>query len=728
MNDCKKRKLKKTGLALCCLWITISVTAQIMEDKIDGLIGRLTLEEKITLLHADTKFTSGGVPRLGIPAIRMSDGPGGVRAESKPDSFDNAGWKNDDGIYLPALTAIASTWNPVLAQQCGAILGQESRIRGKHIQLAPGINILRTPLNGRNWEYLGEDPFLVARMAVPLVRGIQSAGVAACIKHFALNNQETGREYINVEVDERAFREIYLPGFEAAVKEAGVLAVMGAYNKFRGQYASQNQYLLSGILKTEWGFKGVVISDWNAAHNTLEAARNGLDIEMGTERPYNEYFMARPLLDAVRKGLVGEDQINDKLRRILRLLLTIDAIGQPPFDTTGMYAGLATPERCLVTRQTAEEAIVLLKNSCHILPLDPAKIKSIAVIRGNAKAEHAAGGGSTTIDARYEISPLEGLQNRLGDKIRIRYVPGYESNRNNETANEAQVLDSVSREWISRAVEAAKASDYAIIFGGLNHNYRLEGEGHDRKNMKLPYGQDILIREVVKANPNTIVVMLCGTPVELGDWYENTPGVLQHSYLGMEGGNALARVIFGDINPSGKLPYTFPRKLRDSPAHILGEYPGKDSTVQYNEGIYVGYRYFDAKGVEPMFPFGYGLSYTSFEYSGLRVDHNKFKADQQVVVSVDIKNTGSREGRETVQLYVSDLHSSLPRPVKELKAFGKLNLAPGETGTLCMTLDRSSFAYYDPARQGWVAEPGDFRILVGSSSKDIRLREKITLR
>jgi len=701
---------------------------QKLQAKADSLLSQLTLEEKIAMIHARTKFSTGAVPRLGIPSLRMSDGPCGVRMEINLDNFDPIGWGNDDGIYLPALTAVASTWNPELAEETGTILGQETRIRGKHIQLAPGINIHRSPLNGRNWEYMSEDPFLISKLVVPLIQGLQSNGVAACVKHFALNNQETNRCTVNVKADERALREIYLPGFEAAVKEGGALAVMGSYNKFRGQYATYNKHLVQDILKGEWGFKGTVISDWDAAHNTLEAGNDGLDIEMGTERPYDKYFMAKPMFDAVKQGLVSEKSIDDKVRRILYVMLKLNAINEAPFDTTGMRAKLAIPKRCMATRKVAEEAIVLLKNSNNILPLDISKMKSLAVIGANAIAKHSFGGGSTTIEARYEITPLEGLQKKLGNKVKINYTPGYPQTLKSDWQNYDNTLDTISPKMIAEAVEVAKKSDYVIIFGGLNHNFKLEAEGVDRKNMKLPYGQDLLISEVVKANPKTIVVLLCGSPVELGGWFHSVPGLLQNSFLGMEAGNALAEVIFGDVNPSGKLPYTFPKKLADSPDHALGEYPGKDGIIHYNEGLYVGYRYYDSKKVEPMFPFGYGLSYTQFKYSDLTVPKEIIGSSDSVVVHFNIKNTGQYDGKEVAQLYIHEQKCTFERPLKELKGFAKVSLKAGETKTVKITLNKRAFQFYNPAKKAWVAEPGIFDLLVGSSSRDIRLKGETILK
>ncbi len=705
-----------------------------VEGKIDQLINQMTLEEKINMIHASGTFLSGGVQRLGVPELRMSDGPCGIRMEIKRENWDLAGWSNDNGTYFPAHSAIAATWDTSLAWKFGLELGRESKIRGKHVQLAPGINIIRTPLCGRNWEYMSEDPFLVSGLVVPVIRGMQSNNVAACLKHYALNNQETDRGTIDVYVDERPLREIYLPGFEAAVKEANVLSVMGAYNKFRGQHASYNEYLIDDILKGEWGFKGPVISDWGACHSTFEAALCGLDIEMGTRSSsFDQYYLAAPLMKAVERGKVDVRFIDDKVRRILYLMNQINAINETDFDTTGMYAKLAVPERVAVAKQIAEESVVLLKNTGNFLPLDLSKIKTLAVIGDNATRRHALGGMSTTMKARYEITPLEALQKRLEGKVTIHFVQGYDVPEPawRRSASPAQtlssVLDSVNEERFKEAVEAAKRSDYVLVFGGLNHNWGNDTEGADKPSMKLPYGQDRLISEILKVNPRTAVLLLCGSPVELGEWFDHVPALLQHSYLGMEGGTALTEIIFGDVNPSGKLSMTFPKKLNDSPAHALGEYPGRWGRVQYNEGLLVGYRYFDTKNVEPMFPFGYGLSYTTFEYANLnlppafRTDHGEFS------ISFEIKNNGKRVGKEIAQVYIRDMESSVERPFKELKGFGKVSLKPGESKKVIIKLNKRAFQFYDPEKMQWVAEPGKFEILVGSSSRDIRLKGEMEL-
>jgi beta-glucosidase len=729
-----KPMLKFLAVFICIKSFTICYAQSDIDEITDKLIKQMTLEEKINMIHASGTFISGGVQRLGVPELRMSDGPCGIRMEIKRENWDLAGWNNDNGTYFPAQTALAATWDTSLAGKFGYALGQESGIRGKNIQLAPGINIIRTPLCGRNWEYMSEDPFLISSLVVPVIQGLQSNGIAACVKHYALNNQENERGTIDVSVDERPLREIYLPGFEAAIKEANALSIMGAYNKFRGQHATYNEYLVEDILKGEWGFKGPVISDWGACHSTLEAALCGLDIEMGTRASsFDQYFMALPLIKEINRGKVDVRFIDDKVRRILFLMLKINIINGPKFDTTGMYSKLAVPERVAVAKQIAEESIVLLKNDNNFLPLDISNIKTIAVIGDNATRRHSTGGGSTTMKARYEITPLEALRKKLEGKVLINYAKGYDvpepiwRRGYSPSQSLSSILDSTNEERIKEAVEVAKKSDCVLIFGGLNHNWGNDSEGADKPSMKLPYGQDRLISEILKVNTRTVVILLCGSPVGLGDWYNNVPALLQNSYLGMEGGTALAEVIFGDINPSGKLSMTFPKKLEDSPAHAIGEYPGYWGRVHYKEGLLVGYRYFDTRNVEPLFPFGYGLSYTGFEYENLKLPSEIRMIDKEIIVSFEIKNSGKREGKEIAQVYIRDVESSLERPFKELKGFGKVGLKPGETKRLIIKLDKRAFQFYDPVKMEWVAEPGKFEILIGSSSKDIRLKGEIKL-
>ncbi|HEY0946396.1 MAG TPA: glycoside hydrolase family 3 C-terminal domain-containing protein [Opitutaceae bacterium] len=692
--------------------------AQPLEARVEDLLSRLTFEEKIALLHADSKFTTAGVPRLGVPRRWLSDGPHGVREEIGPDSWAPAGNTNDFATCFPSGIALAATWNPDLAQAEGAVIGAEARARGKHIMLGPAVNIMRTPLCGRNFEYMGEDPFLTARMAVGYIRGEQSQDVASCVKHLAVNNQETNRGWIDVAVDERTLREIYLPAFRAAVQEAGVWTVMGAYNKLRGDFCCHNDYLINDVLKGEWGFQGLVMSDWDAVHDTRGAAIGGLDLEMGTEnRAYADYFLAAPFAAAVRRGEIPMTVLDDKVRRNLRVMFATRILdGRAP-------GAINTKEHQHTARRVAEEAMVLLKNHGGALPLDLAKIKSIAVIGENATRLQCHGGQSSEVKPFYEISPLAGIIARAGRQVNVSYALGYDAppeKEQNQPAVSAPPLSAA--ELAERAVAIARAADVVIFVGGLNHNRHNDSESWDRADLKLPYGQDALLERIIAANPRTIVVLVSGSPVEMGPWLAKAPAVLQAWYSGMEGGNALARVLFGDVNPSGKLPCTFPRKLADSPAHALGEFPGKDGVVRYVEGLLVGYRWFDTKAIEPLFPFGHGLSYTTFAYSGLKLvpaaDGSGF-----VNAEFELTNTGTREGAEVPQVYVHQASPRLPRPAKELKGFKKVSLKPGEKQIVSIPLGHDAFAYYDPAQHGWVAEAGDFTISVGSSSRDLRLEK-----
>ena len=678
-----------------------------IEARVDDLLGRLTLDEKLSLVHADSKFTTAAIPRLGIPRRWLSDGPHGVREDVGPDTWKPAGRTDDFASWLPALIGLSASFNPELSRAYGDVIGQEALKRDKQIMLGPGVNIMRTPLNGRNFEYFGEDPFLASRMAVSYILAVQSHGVASCIKHFAANNQEWERGTINVEMDERALREIYLPAFKAAVQEAGVLTVMGAYNKFRGEHACHNDYLLNKILKEEWGFKGLVMSDWGGTHDSREAVMNGLDLEMGTEKPYDQFYLSGPFREGLSKGEFPMSVLDDKVRRNLRQMIAIGALnGRGP-------GAINTKGHQETARRIAEESIVLLKNEANALPLDEAKIKSIAVIGENAVQLQAYGGGSSRIKTFYEITPLEGIVRRVGPRANVTYSTGYQAESNPDL--------------ITRAVRAASQADVAIVIGGLNHVHYFDAEGFDRKDMKLPYGQDELIQRVVEANPRTIVVFLGGGPMEMGPWLAKVPAVLLAWYPGMEGGNAVARVLFGDVNPSGKLPCTFPKRLEDSPAHALQAYPGKDGQVVYTEGILVGYRWFDTKQIEPLFPFGYGLSYSNFNYSSLKLIPGSDPNGPVALAEFEIENTGTREGGEVAQLYVHQMKPGLLRPAKELKGFQKVFLKPGAKQMVSIPLERSAFAYYDPEKKGWLAEKGEFTILIGSSSRDIRLESKFHL-
>jgi beta-glucosidase len=688
-----------------------------VEARVEDLLRRLTLDEKIALIHGDSKFTTAGIPRLGIPVRWLSDGPHGVREEIKRDVFQPAGRTDDFATAMPCGSALAATWNPSLAERAGAVIGAEARARGKDIMLGPGVNIERSPLCGRNFEYFGEDPYLAGRMAVGFIRGEQSQDIASCVKHFAANNQETERGTIDVEMDERTLREIYLPAFRAAVQEAGVWAVMGAYNEFRGEHCCHNDYLLNGVLKGEWGFRGLVMSDWNGTHDTRQAARNGLDLEMGTEkRPYDDYFLARPYRQGLEQGVYPMAGLDDKVRRNLRVMIATHVLDKRA------PGSLNTREHQAVAREVEEQGIVLLKNEEQALPLDPTKIKTIAVIGDNATRPQAHGGQSSEMKALYEVTPLQGIIRRVGRGVNVITALGYDAPDTDRLSTRPQKFDEPlgSTELADRAVAAARAADVVIFVGGLNHELGNDCESRDRVDMKLPYGQDALLSRIVEANPRTVVVLVAGAPVEMGSWIARTPAVLQAWYGGMEAGDAIARVLFGDVNPSGKLPCTFPRTLADSPAHALDAWPGKNGVVQYKEGILVGYRWFDAKRIEPQYPFGHGLSYTTFAYAHLAVRPARAGEEGVAVAEVDVANTGKRAGAEVVQLYVRDPEASLPRPPQELKAFAKVSLKPGEHRTVSLPLGREAFAFYDPARKSWVAEAGKFVIAVGSSSRDLR--------
>lgn len=687
-----------------------------VEERVENLISQMTLEEKISMLHANSKFTVGGIERLGIPAWAMSDGPHGVREEIQAHSWGAAGWTTDSASYFPTGTALSSTWNTTLAYQFGQALGSEARARNKDVILGPGINIMRSPLCGRNFEYMGEDPYLISKLSVPYIRGVQEQDVAACLKHFALNNQEYERDIVNVEISERALREIYLPGYEAAVKEGRVLTVMAGYNKVRGAWCAENNFLLNELLKNSWGFRGTVMSDWNGTHSTLASALSGLDVEMGTNvEKYQDYYFAEPLLTNVQSGIIAEQVIEDKVRRVLRVMFESKI-----FDTDRVKGSFSTKEHSEIAHKVGQQAVVLLKNKHQLLPLNKGEIKSMAVIGDNATRRHAAGGGSSGLKARYEVTPIEGLRNKFDDTVQIHFAQGYKVTTSFSWNNGVVDTFNVAKAAVLRreAVEAARQSDVAVIFAGLNHHF--DTEGADRKDMKLPYHQDQLIKEVAAVNPNTILVLISGSPVEM-PWVEEVNAILQGWYNGMETGNILAEILLGEINPSGKLSFTFPAKLQDSPAHYNNNYPGINHTVHYEEGILVGYRWFDTKNIEPLFCFGHGLSYTQFEYSDLKIDSSQITPEQDLHVTVKVKNSGQQTGYETVQLYVQDLQASVIRPEKELKGFEKVLLKPGEIKEVAFNLDEAAFSFYDSETGQWQKEAGAFRIHAGSSSRDIRL-------
>lgn len=682
-----------------------------IEERVEDALARMTLEEKVTLCHAQSKFSSAGVPRLGIPEMWMSDGPHGIRAEKLWDEWDDAGWTSDSCTAFPALTCLAATWNPTLADTYGQAVGEEARYRNKAVLLGPGVNIYRTPLNGRNFEYMGEDPFLASAMVVPYIQGVQRNGVAACVKHFAVNDQETDRFNVEVKIDDRTLHEIHLPAFKAAVHDGGVWAVMGSYSIYKGQHCCHNQYLLRDLLKRDWGFDGVVISDWGGTHDTREAALNGLDMEMGSwtngltlswSNAYNEYFLADPFLELLRSKEIDEEIVNDKARRILRLMFRTTMNPDRP------YGSFATKEHALIGRKIAQEGIVLLKNQDNLLPLDPKQPRKILVVGENAKKMMTLGGGSSELKVKYEISPLQGIENYFSPASQVTYAEGYSSV---PTQNRHALL--------LEAVDAARKADVVIFVGGLNKNENQDCEGADRRSLNLPYGQDELIGELARVNRNLVAVIISGNAVAM-PWVNEVPAIVEAWYGGTEAGNAIASVLAGEVNPSGKLPFTFPVRLEDNPAIALDAYPGDGKQVEYKEGIFVGYRWNDRERIKPLFCFGHGLSYTTFEYGKVTAEGRQMGPDGTITVSVPVKNTGSRAGAEIVQLYVSDLKSSLPRPVKELKGFRKITLQPGQEQTVSFTIDRKALSFYDDTKQDWVAEPGAFEALVGASACDIR--------
>ncbi|MBP3382632.1 MAG: glycoside hydrolase family 3 C-terminal domain-containing protein [Tidjanibacter sp.] len=704
--------------------------------KIERLLSKMTLEEKIGMLHANRMFSSTGVARLGIPDVWYADGPHGVRYESVDNGWTSLNWENDACTNMPALSALAATWNRELALQCGEVIGAESKARGKHVQLAPGVNITRSVLNGRTWEYFSEDPYITAELAVPYIQGVQSKGVAACVKHFALNSQAIDQYWISSQTDERSLREIYLPAFDAAINRAGAMALMPAYNKIDGLWCSENKYMIDTLLRGEWGFDGVVVSDWNGIHNTVSTATTGTDVEMGTAikenglYAFHNYYFSNPLLEKVKDGTVSEEYVDAKVRNILRMLLRLDAIGGKPYDTLGMGAKLATPQHTAVARKIAEESIVLLKNDNNVLPLNPQQYKKVAVIGVNANTKFSLGGGSPKVKAKYEVTVLEGLRNRLGDDVEINFAPGYKLlNRQFVPAKHhfTNEFDRDFPELAAEAVEVAKEAELVIFVGGLSHEHGMDCEGYDRPNMKLPYRQDELIAKVKKANPNTVVVLMAGSPVEMGEWYDTTDAVLQCSFLGTEGGNALARVLYGDVNPSGKLANTWSVRLEDMPDIKFGEYPGNGKEVHFNEGLLVGYRYFDTYDVKPMFEFGYGLSYTTFAYSDLEIAPVWNGSEEEFEVAFTITNTGDREGSEAAQIYVHQNESSVMRPEKELKGFEKVTLAAGESKRVQTTLSRRALQWWNAEKDCWIDEAGKFTLLVGASSRDIRLTGEFEL-
>ncbi len=700
-----------------------------IESKIESTLKKLSLEEKVSLCHAQSKFSTKGVERLGIPEIWMSDGPHGVRAEISWDDWSYAGWTNDSITAFPALTCLAATFNPLLSGEYGYNLGEEARYRKKDILLGPGINIYRTPLNGRNFEYLGEDPYLSSIMVVPYIKGVQKNGVAACVKHYALNNQEHLRSTINVEVSDRALHEIYLPAFKAAVQDAGVWAIMGAYNKFRGQYTTHHKTLTTKILKQDWKFDGVVISDWSSAHGTKESAFYGLDIEMGTgtdglgtttSNHYERYYLATSFLNKLQNGEIPESIVDDKVRRILRLMYRTNMSSNRPLGRANNI------EHLEVARKVATEGIVLLKNKDNFFPIIDKENFTIAVIGENATRSMTKGGGSSELKPKFEISPLQGIKKRY-KKATILHTMGYETGPSEYDMVHPATLDADSLR--TEAIKVAKKADLVLFIGGLNKSHLQDCEGNDRQQYGLPFGQEKLLNELLKVNKNIGFLLVTGNAIEM-PWHSKMNGILQAWYLGSMAGDAIADVISGDVNPSGKLPFSFPKKLEENGAHSFGEisYPGNGTDVYYKDDILVGYRWHDTKKIKPLYAFGYGLSYTKFKISEIKTDKKVYTENDIITISYKLSNIGNSEGSEVVQIYIGKSKSKVKRALKELKGFKKSSVEKGKTKIGSIAIDAKSLAFYDETISDWNLEKGTYYIYIGNSSDNISKKIKFTLR
>ena len=740
-------KMKK----IFALFLTAGMTAQAqqlptyldetkpVEQRIEDALSRMTLDEKIAVIHAQSKFSSPGVKRLGFPDLWTDDGPHGVRPDVLWDEWEQAGQTNDSCVAFPALTCLAATWNPEMARLYGENLGEEALYRGKSMILGPGVNIYRTPLGGRNFEYMGEDPYLASRMVVPYIKGLQSKGVSACVKHYALNNDEEYRHQVNVVVSDRALHEIYLPAFKAAVTEGGTWGIMGAYNLYQNQHNCHNNIMLNQILKGDWQYDGVVVSDWGGCHNTEEAIENGLDLEfgswtdgltMGKTNAYDLYFMADAYKQLIKQGKYTTKELDDKVRRVLRLFYRTTMNRQKPF---GFLCSESHYEAAL---KIAQEGIVLLKNEASpnpskgrgvktpVLPIDPTAKQKILVVGENAIKMMTVGGGSSSLKVQKEILPLDGIRARFAN-AEVDYARGYVGDTV-QSYNGVTVCRSLyemrsKEELLQEAVEKARQADVVIFVGGLNKSDHQDCEGHDRQSYDLPYAQNEVVAALAAVNPRLVYVNVSGNGAVL-PWLEKVPVVVQGWFIGSEAGEAIASVLAGDVNPSGKLPFTWYARLEDCGAHALGTYPGTwrpDHQIideEYKEGIYVGYRWTDKKGIKPTFAFGHGLSYTTFKVEGLTADKKQMTADEQITFTVKVTNTGDRAGAETVQLYIKDKKATVDRPMKELKAFQKVYLQPGESRNVTLTIGKDALSFYDETAHAWKAEPGVFEALVGTAS------------
>ncbi len=718
-----------------------------VEQRIDDAIARMTLQEKIRIIHAQSKFSSAGVPRLGFPDFWTDDGPHGVRPDVLWDEWEQAGQTNDSCVAFPALTCLAASWNPQMSRIYGEALGEEALYRGKDMILGPGVNIYRTPLNGRNFEYMGEDPFLASVMVVPYIQGLQSKGVSACVKHYCLNNDEEYRHQVNVIVSDRALHEIYLPAFKAAVEKGKTWAIMGAYNLYKNEHNCHNQYTLNKILKHDWKYDGVVVSDWGGTHDTDQAIKNGLDMEFGSwtnglttgaSNAYDNYHLAMPYIKGIQEGKYTTKELDEKVRRALRLFYRTTMNPNRP------HGFLCSESHYATAKQIAEEGIVLLQNKNNVLPINVQKAKRVLVVGENAVKMMTVGGGSSSLKVQREISPLDGLKARLAkDGIEVDYARGYvgdvTGNYNGVTTGQNLEDKRSEAELIAEAVEKAKNADYVVMFGGLNKSDYQDCEGHDRKELELPYNQNKVIEALAKANKNFGYVNISGNAVAM-PWKEKVSGIVQGWFIGSEAGEALASILTGDTNPSGKLPFTWVNSLHEVGAHALNTYPGtwrKEGGAQasgniideeYKEGIYVGYRWADAHKTRPTFSFGHGLSYTQFAISNLRADKTAMDADGSITFTVNVKNVGKRAGAETVQLYIHDVKASVDRPYKELKGFQKIYLQPGESKDVNITIQKDALSFYDEATSSWKAEAGQFEALVGNAADNLKLKKAFELK
>ena len=749
-------------MALCALGYSCSKPLSpqdrltVNDKKINEIIAQMTLEEKVEMMHSKTIMSSEGVPRLGIQDIKYADGPFGVR-EEVGDGFRPKGWSLDSATYFPTGSALAATWSPELAYAYGNGIGVEARLRGKDIMLGPAINIQRLPVGGRTYEYFSEDPVLAAALAVQYTIGMQDAGTAACVKHYALNNQETNRGTVNVIIDERTMREIYLKPFEDAVVKGGAMSVMPAYNKVNGYYGTENFVLNNEILRGDWGFKGMTVSDWGGTHSTMGAALGGLNVQMTGDN-----YFGQPLIDSIRNGKLSEEIVNDRVREILRLRFAIEPIAEEVANTVQT----SQPESRQTAYNVATKSVVLLKNEGGLLPINSEKVKKIAVIGRNAVATTAAGGMGAGVKTPYEITPLQGLQNRSNDRYEITYAAAYKNYlgmfgrmmmmRGGGGAVVKDIAMDINEapdaELLKEALAAAKEADVVLFFCGTNKF--IETEGSDRRDIKLPLSQEEIVKALSEVNPNIVSVIISGGPCDLQELEKYSKSIVQGWWNGLEGGHALADILYGEIAPSGKLPFTFPVKLEDSPAYAMGNFPQKVETgtdvfaaahrdditggqrrrmqrpapdAHYTEGQYVGYRWFDAKQVPVMYAFGHGLSYVDFEYANVATDKAKYGADDVIKVSFDLTNSGSMSADEVAQVYVTRLDAKVEWPVKELKAFQRVSVGAGETQRVTVEIPVESLRYWDVDNDAWMLENGNIEILVGGASDDIRLKAQVAI-